>query len=179
MGRRSAPARRMLVRRARRGDAPAMARRAPRPARQDTAGRTRVGRAQRPGQRGRRRRHAQTGRRRRPPPGARGRTTRGSAGPVRGSAIATATDRSRYDSPLQMEFRSIYQHGFARVAACTGRVALVDPPANAAMVVRQARACSEEGVGVAVFPELTLTGYSLEDLVLQDAVLDEVETALG
>src|SRR5829696_491382 len=78
-----------------------------------------------------------------------------------------------------MEFRSIYQHGFARVAACTGRVALVDPPANAAMVVRQARACSEEGVGVAVFPELTLTGYSLEDLVLQDAVLDEVETALA
>jgi NAD+ synthase (glutamine-hydrolysing) len=78
-----------------------------------------------------------------------------------------------------MEFRSIYQHGFARVAACTGRVALVDPPANAAMVVRQARACSEEGVVVALFPELTLTGYSLEDLVLQDAVLDEVETALG
>src|SRR3954471_4174929 len=78
-----------------------------------------------------------------------------------------------------MEFRSIYQHGFARVAACTGRVALVDPPANAAMVVRQARACSEEGVVVAVFPELTLTGYSLEDLVLQDAVLNEVETALA
>src|SRR3954453_2028555 len=78
-----------------------------------------------------------------------------------------------------MEFRSIYQHGFARVAACTGRVALVDPPANAAMVVRQARACSEEGVVVALFPELTLTGYSLEDLVLQNAVLDEVETALA
>src|SRR3954449_4276418 len=78
-----------------------------------------------------------------------------------------------------MEFRSIYQHGFARVAACTGRVALVDPPGNAAMVVRQARACSEEGVVVALFPELTLTGYSLEDLVLQNAVLDEVETALA
>src|SRR3954453_18970455 len=78
-----------------------------------------------------------------------------------------------------MEFRSIYQHGFARVAACTGRVALVDPPGNAAMVVRQARACSEEGVVVAVFPEMTLTGYSLEDLVLQDAVLDDVERALA
>src|SRR3954449_9698436 len=78
-----------------------------------------------------------------------------------------------------MEFRSIYQHGFARVAACTGRVALVDPPGNAAMVVRQARACSEEGVVVALFPELTLTGYSLEDLVLQNAVLDEVEAALA
>jgi NAD+ synthase (glutamine-hydrolysing) len=78
-----------------------------------------------------------------------------------------------------MEFRSIYQHGFVRVAACTGRVAVADPPANAEMVIRQARACSEEGVVLAVFPELTLTGYSLEDLVLQNAVLDEVEIALA
>jgi NAD+ synthase (glutamine-hydrolysing) len=78
-----------------------------------------------------------------------------------------------------MEFRSIYQHGFVRVAACTGRVAVADPPANAEMVLRQARACSEEGVVLAVFPELTLTGYSLEDLVLQNAVLDEVEIALA
>src|SRR3954462_12044640 len=78
-----------------------------------------------------------------------------------------------------MEFRSIYQPGFARVPACTGRVAVADPPANAEMVMRQARACSEEGVVLAVSPELTLTGYSLEDLVLQDAVLDEVEVALA
>jgi NAD+ synthase (glutamine-hydrolysing) len=33
-------------------------------------------------------------------------------------------------------------------------------------------------VAVAVFPELTLTGYSIEDLLHQDAVLDEVQTAL-
>ncbi len=78
-----------------------------------------------------------------------------------------------------MNFRSIYQHGFARVAACTGRVAVADPPANAEMVLRQARECSEEGVAIALFPEMTLTGYSLEDLVLQDAVLDDVESALA
>jgi NAD+ synthase (glutamine-hydrolysing) len=77
-----------------------------------------------------------------------------------------------------MDFRSAYQHGFARVAACTGRVAIADPPVNAEFVLREARECSEEGVAIAVFPELTLTGYSLEDLVLQDAVLDDVETAL-
>ena len=75
-----------------------------------------------------------------------------------------------------MDFRSIYQHGFARVAACTGRVAIADPPANAEMVLRQARACAEEGVAVALFPELTLTGYSIEDLLLQDAVLDGAES---
>src|SRR5688500_10046163 len=77
-----------------------------------------------------------------------------------------------------MNFRSLYGHGFARVAACTGRVAIADPPANAETVLRLARECSEEGVAVALFPELCLTGYSIEDLLLQDAVLDDVEAAL-
>src|SRR3954447_22231852 len=78
-----------------------------------------------------------------------------------------------------MSIRSIYEHGFARIAACTGRVAIADPPANAGMVLRQARACAQDGVALALFPEMTLTGYSLEDLVLQDAVLDGVEEALA
>jgi NAD+ synthase (glutamine-hydrolysing) len=78
-----------------------------------------------------------------------------------------------------MNFRSIYQHGFARVAACTGRIAIADPPANAEAVLRQARACAEEGVAVALFPELNLTGYSIEDLLLQDAVLDGAEAAVA
>ncbi|MFJ9038084.1 NAD(+) synthase [Streptomyces sp. NPDC102406] len=78
-----------------------------------------------------------------------------------------------------MNFRSIYAHGFARVAACTGQAVLADPPANAEGILRQGRRCAEEGVAVAVFPELGLCGYSLEDLVLQDAVLDDVERGLA
>src|SRR3954454_7994034 len=78
-----------------------------------------------------------------------------------------------------MHFRSPYAHGFARVAACTERIAIADPPANAEAVLRQARACAEEGVAIALFPELTLTGYSIEDLLLQDAVLDYVQAALA
>ena len=78
-----------------------------------------------------------------------------------------------------MDFRSIYAHGFARVAACTGAVAIADPRANAEAVLRQARACAEDGVAVAVFPELCLSGYSIEDLLLQDVVLDGVEAALA
>jgi NAD+ synthase (glutamine-hydrolysing) len=77
-----------------------------------------------------------------------------------------------------VNFRSIYQHGFARVAACTGRIAIADPPANAAVILAQARQCSQEGVAVAVFSELGLCGYSIEDLLLQDALLDGVESAL-
>ncbi|MCG7208410.1 NAD(+) synthase [Streptomyces arenae] len=78
-----------------------------------------------------------------------------------------------------MNFWSIYEHGFARVAACTGHTVIADPRANAEAVLRQARRCAEDGVAVAVFPELGLTGYSIEDLLLQDAVLDEVEEALA
>lgn len=77
-----------------------------------------------------------------------------------------------------LNFWSIYQHGFARVAACTGHTVIADPPANAEAVLRHARRCGEEGVAVAVFPELGLCGYSIEDLLLQDALLDEVEQAL-
>lgn len=77
-----------------------------------------------------------------------------------------------------MNFWSIYQHGFARIAACTGHTVIADPLANAEAVLRQAQACARDGVAVAVFPELGLTGYSIEDLLLQDPVLDEVEQAL-
>src|SRR3954469_5165880 len=78
-----------------------------------------------------------------------------------------------------MNFRSVYQHGFARVAACTGRIAIADPPANAEVVLRLARECADEGVAVAVFPELNLTGYSIVDLLMQDAVLDAAEAAVA
>jgi NAD+ synthase (glutamine-hydrolysing) len=80
---------------------------------------------------------------------------------------------------VALNFWSIYQQGFARVAACTGHTVIADARANAEAVLRQARRCAEEGVAVAVFPELGLSGYSVEDLLLQDALLDDVEEALS
>lgn len=77
-----------------------------------------------------------------------------------------------------MDFYSAYRHGFVRVAACTHRTALADPAANAKSVIGIARSCSADGVAVAVFPELTLSGYSIEDIVMQDALLEAVEEAL-
>ncbi len=77
-----------------------------------------------------------------------------------------------------MSFRNLHEHGFVRLAACTAPTAIADPPSNAQTILRQARECAEEGVGVAVFPELGLTGYSIEDLLLQDVVLDGVQDAL-
>jgi NAD+ synthase (glutamine-hydrolysing) len=76
-----------------------------------------------------------------------------------------------------MSFHSIYRHGFARVAACTTRTALADPLTNAQRILEVAGQCHDQGVAVAVFPELALSGYSIEDLLLQDPLLDAVEEA--
>ena len=77
-----------------------------------------------------------------------------------------------------MDFYSAYRHGFVRVAACTHHTTLADPAANADSVLRLARACHDDNVALAIFPELTLSGYSIEDILLQDALLDAVEDAL-
>jgi NAD+ synthase (glutamine-hydrolysing) len=77
-----------------------------------------------------------------------------------------------------MDFYSAYRQGFVRVAACTHKTVLADPVANAESVLRITRECHDESVALAVFPELTLSGYSIEDIVMQDALLDAVEDAL-
>ncbi|MCT9003228.1 NAD(+) synthase [Microbacterium memoriense] len=77
-----------------------------------------------------------------------------------------------------LPFENPYRHGFARVAACTIPVAIADPARNAAAVLDAARAAHADGAAVAVFPELCLTGYAIDDLVLQDPVLDATEAAL-
>jgi NAD+ synthase (glutamine-hydrolysing) len=77
-----------------------------------------------------------------------------------------------------MDFFSAYRQGFARVAACTHHTTLADPAANAESVLRMARSCHDDNVALAVFPELTLSGYSIEDILLQDTLLDAVEDAV-
>jgi NAD+ synthase (glutamine-hydrolysing) len=78
-----------------------------------------------------------------------------------------------------VDFYSAYAQGFARIAAVTLPVHLADPAANAAAVIEQARACHDDHVAVAVFPELCLTGYSVDDLFLQDTLLQAVEGAVA
>ena len=77
-----------------------------------------------------------------------------------------------------MDFRNVYAQGFARVAACTLPVAIADPMANAERIIEQVRACHDDGVAVALFPELSLSGYAIDDLLLQDVLLDAVDAAL-
>ncbi|MGZ4528769.1 MAG: NAD(+) synthase [Mycobacterium sp.] len=77
-----------------------------------------------------------------------------------------------------MDFYNAYSQGFVRVAACTHHTTIGDPAANVESVLRLARECHDDGVAVAVFPELTLSGYSIEDIVMQDLLLDDVRAAV-
>ncbi len=78
-----------------------------------------------------------------------------------------------------MDFHNLYRHGFARVAAVTMPIAMVQPSVNAEAILAQARELAADGVALAVFPELCLTGYSIEDLLLQDPVLNAADEAVG
>ncbi|HME23173.1 MAG TPA: NAD(+) synthase [Acetobacteraceae bacterium] len=80
---------------------------------------------------------------------------------------------------VSTEFRSIYRHGFARVAACTTRCTLADPAANIAAILEVAQACHRRAVALAVFPELGISGYAISDLLHQSALLDGVEVAVA
>ncbi|HWQ87999.1 NAD(+) synthase [Brevundimonas sp.] len=76
-------------------------------------------------------------------------------------------------------FHSSRTHGFVRVAAATPVVHIADPAANAeehAALIRQA---GEKGVDLIVFPELSLSGYAIDDLLMQDALLAEVERRIA
>jgi NAD+ synthase (glutamine-hydrolysing) len=77
-----------------------------------------------------------------------------------------------------MSFRSLYRHGFARVAACTTVTSLADPAANAQAILDLAQDCDRRSVALAVFPELGVSGYAISDLLQQTALLDAVESAI-
>ncbi|WP_413733090.1 NAD(+) synthase [Sodalis sp. RH20] len=80
---------------------------------------------------------------------------------------------------MSNNFHSLYQHGFARVAACTLPCALTEPSVNARAIAETANGLDARGVALAIFPELSLCGYSIEDLLLQDVLLDAVERAVA
>ena len=76
-------------------------------------------------------------------------------------------------------FHSPRSHGFVRVAAATPVVHTADPVANAEehiALIKQARA---RGVDLLVFPELSLSGYAIDDLLMQDTLLAEVERQIA
>ncbi|MEL7738548.1 NAD(+) synthase [Citromicrobium bathyomarinum] len=76
-------------------------------------------------------------------------------------------------------FFDLHTHGFVRVATCTPCVRPADVSGNAKSIVQIARDAHEAGVDFAVYPELCVTGYAIDDLHLQSAVIDAAETAVA
>ena len=73
----------------------------------------------------------------------------------------------------------MHRQGFVRVAACTPRVHVADPGANADETLALMREGDARGVDLMVFPELGLSAYAIDDLHLQDALLEAVEAAIA
>jgi NAD+ synthase (glutamine-hydrolysing) len=76
-------------------------------------------------------------------------------------------------------FASIHRHGLIRVAAATPLVTVADPRANAQATIALWQQADVKAVDLAVFPELGLSGYAIDDLHMQDALLGDVEQAIG
>jgi NAD+ synthase (glutamine-hydrolysing) len=78
-----------------------------------------------------------------------------------------------------VNFYSVYDQGFVRVAACTPICEIGDPDFNTNATLAMAREGHAQGVGLMVFPELGISGYSIDDLLGQDALLKAVDAAIA
>jgi NAD+ synthase (glutamine-hydrolysing) len=78
-----------------------------------------------------------------------------------------------------MSFASLYSHGFVRVAAAVPHVRIGDPAFNADRTIVLAREASEAQAALVIFPELGISGYSIDDLLHQVALLDAVVDAVS
>ncbi len=79
----------------------------------------------------------------------------------------------------RLPFESLYAHGFVRLAAIAPRVSPADPARNGAEISRFLREADAAKAALLLTPELSLTGYAIDDLLLQDALLDAVEDELA
>ena len=75
-------------------------------------------------------------------------------------------------------FYAFHSHGFVRAAVCTPRVSPGDPGFNAAETLALAKQGHERGCDLMLFPELGISAYAIDDLLLQDALLRRVDAEL-
>jgi len=76
-------------------------------------------------------------------------------------------------------FYDMHEHGFVRVATATPASRTADVAYNTAGLLAEARKAHDANVDLVVFPELTLSSYAIDDLLLQHALIERVEAALA
>ena len=72
-------------------------------------------------------------------------------------------------------FFDMHEHGFVRVATATPCSRPADVAYNTAGVLAEAHKAHDANVDLVVFPELTLSSYAIDDLLLQHALIERVE----
>ena len=80
---------------------------------------------------------------------------------------------------MSSDFYSLYSHEFVRVACCVPRTRVADAGYNLGETLKLAALGDKAKAAVMVFPELGLSSYAIEDLLLQDALLDQVERSVA
>src|SRR4051794_12077503 len=97
------------------------------------------------------------------------------------SAGSTAINLALVLSSGSMDrpFDSLYSHGFARVAAAVPHLRPAEPRFNVERTLALAGQASEANAALAVFPELGLSAYAIDDLFHQQALTDGVLDGLA
>lgn len=70
------------------------------------------------------------------------------------------------------------KHGFVKVAAVTPKIKVADPVYNAQVICESMDEAVDKGAKILVFPELCLTGYTCNDLFLQELLLTKAKEQL-
>ena len=70
------------------------------------------------------------------------------------------------------------KHGFIKCAAITPKLKVADVDYNCRVICDYMDEVAEKRIKIAVFPELCITGYSCQDLFLQDRLLEKAKEAL-
>lgn len=76
-------------------------------------------------------------------------------------------------------FFNLYNHGFIRTAVCVPDVLVADTIFNSKSIVSLAKKAAANDAILAVFPELSISAYSNEDLFHQDTLLVAVTSAIN
>ena len=97
--------------------------------------------------------------------------------PLSVSGQVNSNDRSDFGVERAAVDWSAY--GFVRVAAVSPPVHLGNPEANADEIARWSTQLHSGGASILVFPELSLTGYTCEDLFLTDGLRYKTEAAIA
>lgn len=70
------------------------------------------------------------------------------------------------------------EFGYVRVAAVVPELRVANPIFNTEVILKEMDVLEKKGVQIALFPELSLTGYTCGDLFLQDLLLEKAKDSL-